>query len=107
VDDAVLARLNGPMQIEGYLTRPALVSMLKAGDKAGRSVLVFVLREGRHHQIREMCRLCGLTIHRLVRTAVGGVTLRGLSPGAWRDLSEDEIGMLSRLAPPGDQRPPT
>lgn len=95
VNDAVLARLNAPMLIEGYRTRPARVSLLKAGEKEGRSILEFVLCEGRHHQIREMCALCDLAIHRLVRTAVGGVTLGGLAPGRWRDLSEDEVrGLL-------------
>ena len=98
VDDAVLARLNEPVLIEGYRTQPARASVLKTGDKAGRSILVIILREGRHHQVREMCRLCGLEVHRLVRTAIGGVSLRGLRPGEWRDLSEEEIGALALAA---------
>jgi 23S rRNA pseudouridine2605 synthase len=98
VDDAALARLNAPMLMEGYRTRPARVSVLKAGDKAGRTILEIVLCEGRHHQVREMCRQCGLEVHRLVRTAIGGVSLRGLCPGAWRDLSEEEVGALALAA---------
>jgi pseudouridine synthase len=97
----VLGRLNEPMEIEGYRTRPARVTVLKPGDKDGRTILQFVLSEGRHHQVREMCRICGLEVHRLVRTAIGGLSLKGLKPGQWRDLSADEVRRLAEAAARG------
>lgn len=101
VDGHVLERLNAPMEIEGYRTRPARVSLVREGGKGGRVILDVVLREGRHRQIREMCRQCGLSVHRLVRIAVGGISLKGLRPGEWRDLSNEEMDSL-RLQADGD-----
>lgn len=95
VNETVMRTLNAPVVIEGYRTRPARVSVLKAGEKDGRTILQFILVEGRHHQVREMCRICGLEVHRLVRTAVGSVTLKGLKPGHWRDITADEVRRLS------------
>jgi len=53
-------------------------------------VLEFVLTEGRKREIRRLCDRCNLTVQRLVREAVGPVTLAGLGPGAWRALTDEE-----------------
>jgi len=97
LDEAVLAKLNKPMIIEGYRTRPARVTVLGEAATPGRRILEFSLTEGRHHQIREMCMQVGLTIHRLVRTQVGAVNLRGLNPGKWRHLTPEEVAALGSL----------
>jgi 16S rRNA U516 pseudouridylate synthase RsuA-like enzyme len=39
----------------------------------------------------------GLPTLRLVRAAIGGLTIAGLAPGEWRDLGEEEIAALRRL----------
>ncbi len=49
-----------------------------------------VLREGRNRQVRRMTAAVGHPTLRLVRVAVGAVTLDGLEPGRWRDLSAEE-----------------
>ncbi|MBN1557777.1 MAG: rRNA pseudouridine synthase [Lentisphaerae bacterium] len=87
VDDRALAALRAPLTIDGYRTRPAEAVVRGAGDKPGRTVLEFVLREGRNQQVRRLCRRAGLTVHRLVRTAVGNYTLKGLKPGQWREVT--------------------
>lgn len=54
-------------------------------------VLRLVLREGRKHQVRRMCReLLGFHCVALERTRVAGVTLDGLPEGTWRPLREEE-----------------
>ena len=47
--------------------------------------LALTIREGRNRQVRRMTAAVGLPTLRLVRTAVGGVSLQGLAPGEWRE----------------------
>ncbi|MEJ7666740.1 MAG: hypothetical protein WKG07_48145 [Hymenobacter sp.] len=67
-----------------------------------------------NRQVRKMCAAVGLPCLRLVRQALGGLTLSGLAPGEWRDLTAEEGGRAARLgrgrrAPPapGAARLPT
>lgn len=95
LEDETFLKLNAPMLIDRYETRPARVRLLRPSDHPGRMVLEFVLREGRNRQIRKMCEQVGLTVHRLVRTRIGFLTLSKLKPGQWRPLTPDEIKLLN------------
>ena len=55
--------------------------------------------EGRNREIRRALAAFGLAAVRLVRVRVGPVTLEGLRPGAWRDLTEPEKEALRNAAP--------
>lgn len=44
------------------------------------------LREGKNRQVRRMTARVGFPTLRLVRAAIGGVTLAGLALGAWREI---------------------
>lgn len=66
------------------------------------------IREGRNRQVRRMTAAVGHPTLRLVRWAVGDVTLAGLAPGQWADLPDAEAAALRRLAvalPAGRGRP--
>lgn len=90
--EAVLDKLNGPMELDGYAIRPVQVKIL--GKKAEMTLLEFVLTEGRNRQIRKMCAECGLTVMRLVRVEYGCVRLGELRLGKWRHLTSEEIAKL-------------
>ena len=77
---------------EGVWTLPCTVEVLTEG--AERTVLRFVIKEGRNRQIRRMCEAVGLQVGRLRRTAVGGVKLGMLKPGEYRDLTKEELRQL-------------
>lgn len=94
VNEPVLQALRQPLNVEGYMTRPATVTYLRPGAASGRHVLEIVLREGRNRQVRRLCEAAGLQIHRLVRTQLGPLTLGGLRPGQWRDLTPRELKVL-------------
>jgi pseudouridine synthase len=118
ISDRVLAGLRAPLEIDGYTTRPAEVRVVdRSGDAAppdtpapfggeasplwgGRpSTLIFTLAEGRNQQIRRLCDRAGLRVHRLVRTAFGPWTVRGLKPGQWREVDGwTQTSALSRSA---------
>ncbi len=63
--------------------------------------LRLVLREGRNRQVRRMTAAVGHPTLRLVRVAVGPVTLGDLRPGQWRDLSAAERDGLANRGPSG------
>ncbi|MCB1610391.1 MAG: pseudouridine synthase, partial [Xanthomonadales bacterium] len=46
------------------------------------------LREGRNRQVRRMTAAVGHPTLRLIRAAIGAVTLGGLAPGQWRAMDE-------------------
>jgi 23S rRNA pseudouridine2457 synthase len=106
-DKAAISQLRRGVLIKGEMTLPAEVDLLdEAPDLPPRSVpiryrpsiptrwLRIVLREGRKRQIRHMTAAVGHPTLRLVRVAIGPLTLRGLQPGEWRDLTSQELEAL-------------
>lgn len=97
VPAAALASLRRPIDIEGKATRPARVEYLGLADGEGH-VLHFILGEGRNQQIRRLCERAGLTVLRLVRTAINSLQLPdGWQPGRWRELTGDETDALKKM----------
>ncbi len=90
-----LAILRSPIKMDdGYVIRPVPVEVVEDRGNNVR-LLKFVLREGRKRQIRKMCSAAHLVVLTLTRVAVGDFELpRELVPGAWRDLTRDEINAL-------------
>ncbi len=73
-------------------TAPAWVEVLERTDE-GVWVRV-VLHEGRKRQIREVARLLGYDVLRLIRVREGPVALGALPLGEWRPLTEAEVEAL-------------
>jgi len=63
-------------------------------DAEDERTLRVTLIEGRNREIRRALAAFGLAAVRLVRVRIGPVTLEGLRPGAWRDLTESETEAL-------------
>lgn len=61
------------------------------------SWLRIVLREGKKRQIRHMTAAVGHPTLRLVRVAIGPLTMRGLAPGEWREAEGEELAKLQRV----------
>ncbi len=97
VDNTVLKTLRSPMSL-GYdrPIRPAVVRLISNNSKIDRSVLEFILKEGRKRQIRLMCEQVDLKVHRLIRTKVKTLSLTGLQQGKWRDLTKHELDILRK-----------
>lgn len=95
IDDERLVKLSEGVMIDGKMTQPCRVTVLSRESE--RSVLQFIITEGRNRQIRKMCEAVGLEVKRLKRTSIGTLKLGMLKPGGWRDLKPDEIRSLKKL----------
>jgi len=71
---------------------------------AARTDIELVMAEGRKREIRRMFDALGIPIERLVRTAIGPIVDRTLTPGTYRPLRIDEIQSLYKLAGEGAER---
>ena len=82
---------HGVVLGKGYRTLPAEVH--KERRKPGNWLRV-TLKEGKKRQIREICRMLGMPVKRIIRTRIANVRLSNLKPGEWRYLTEKEIKEL-------------
>ena len=94
VDDSALLQLREGIDLDGRMTAPCDVTVLTAEEN--RTVLEFVLHEGRNRQIRRMCEAVDLEVIRLKRIAVGSLKLDMLPVGKWRELTDNEVQKLMR-----------
>jgi 23S rRNA pseudouridine2605 synthase len=79
---------------EGELLRAKRASILRHGKR--NSWLEIVLDEGKNRQIRRMLEHFEIEVLRLVRVAIGALTLGDLSKGATRPLEQEEKQALDR-----------
>jgi 23S rRNA pseudouridine2605 synthase len=87
-----LRRLREGVELDDGRTAPAKVALLDT------RLLRITIHEGRNRQVRRMCDAVGFPVVRLVRTRIGPLTDRTLSPGAFRPLTQDEVRALERAA---------
>lgn len=108
-DEQALKTLRTGVSIQGRRTRPAEVELLaEPPDLPPRSTpirsrkrvptawLRLTLREGQNRQVRRMTAAVGHPTLRLLRVAIGPLTLDGLTPGAWREISDRELERLRK-----------
>ena len=96
VSDEPMIRLSEGVKIDGRMTNPAEVKIVT--EEQGRTVMLITITEGRNRQVRKMCEAVNLSVARLKRISVGPIKLGMLKPGAWRELSKDEVDMLLETA---------
>ena len=112
-DAAAIAQLQQGVTIRGYRTRPAQVKAIAEPNLPPRNPpiryrkqvptawLEMTLTEGKNRQVRRMTAAVGFPTLRLVRSALYlaedcVLTLQGLQPGEWRELSKQEQRSLPR-----------
>jgi 23S rRNA pseudouridine2605 synthase len=90
--DQLSAWRHGIVLSDGKRTRPAKVRIDRAFGKG--MWLRVVLQEGRKRQIREMGRLTGLPVVKIIRTRISSLKLGRLKPRQWRHLTTEEVKAL-------------
>ena len=89
INDEQLVQLSEGVEIDGRKTLPATV-VVKTKEQ-DRVVMLITIKEGRNRQIRKMCEAVGLEVARLRRISIGPLKLGMLKPGAWRELTAEEL----------------
>ena len=102
--DRALQTMRDTILLPGLQTRLIRVEVIKEPDIPPRSKpsrpyhpktwLKMTLYEGKKHQIRRMTAAVGFPTLRLVRVAIGEVTLDGLQPGKWKEINRHEVRNL-------------
>ncbi|MCI0709825.1 MAG: pseudouridine synthase [Chloroflexi bacterium] len=106
-DGKVLNQLREGVQLGDYKTRPAEVELVNEPEhlpprdppiRYRKSIpsafLKMTLTEGKNRQVRRMTAAVGHPTLRLIRIAIGPITLDGLDVGEWQDLTPAEFRAL-------------
>lgn len=101
-----MEKLEKGLMIQGRQTRPCRARLLPEPGYPTRvppirhrlsvptSWIELILTEGKNRQVRRMTAAVGFPTLRLIRPAIGKLTLGDLPIGQWRKLTEDSIRLL-------------
>lgn len=97
--DEALRTLCSGVDLGEFTTRPAEARLIDEPEglwprtppirfraKIPTTWLELTLREGRNRQVRRMTARVGFPTLRLVRAAIGGVSVHDVPPGEWREI---------------------
>lgn len=90
--DEQLDRLRNGLELADGPTRPAIVTRLR--DMGKHTHFEITITEGRNRQVRRMVEALDSKVMKLVRVAIGPVTIGELGMGKWRYLTAPEIQSL-------------
>ncbi|UTY55751.1 pseudouridine synthase [Massilia sp. erpn] len=105
-DAAALARLQAPLDLGDFVTKPCRAVRIaepewlwprnppiRARAEQPTSWLAITLQEGKNRQVRRMTAAVGLPTLRLVRSAIGGISLAShpLLPGEWMEVAPEDV----------------
>lgn len=88
------ARFRAGIPLHGLKTAPAKLRLIKPGANPWYEVK---LTEGRTHQIKLMFRHFDRLVEKIRRTRIGFLTLQGLPPGRFRQLTAAEVSRFRKL----------
>ena len=99
---AALDQLRKGVTLGDFTTRPAQANLIEEPQalwprdppiryraKIPTAWLEIKIREGKNRQVRRMTAKAGFPTLRLIRVAIGKVTVNEVAPGAWREIGAD------------------
>lgn len=84
-----LDMLQNGVQLEDGKTGPAKVRILRKENH--KTVVEISIHEGKNRQVRRMFKAVKNPVLELKRISVGTLTLKGVNPGEYRYLNDDEL----------------
>lgn len=85
-------QLRNGVKIDGYITKPAKVKILKIDNDKNLSRIQITIHEGKNRQVRKMCEAVGKKVLALHRVKIGNIDVKDLKIGEWRYLTQKEVG---------------
>ncbi len=79
LSEGMLNKLKSGVSYHGTFLKPYSVRILQ--QLQNKTWLEFTLEEGKNREIRKICAGAGITIDRLRRISIGGLTVEDLAPG--------------------------
>ncbi len=92
LSDEQIERLRNGVVLNDGPTRPAAV--VRQRDAATRSFIEITITEGRNRQVRRMLEAVDSKVGKLVRVAIGPLSIGALPIGKWRELTAAEVLQL-------------
>ena len=90
-----LASLRKGVDIGGFVTSPAKVTLIKQTERS--AIVEITIHEGRNRQVRKMMKAVGCPVQELTRIAIGDIQLARLKEGSYRKLTKQEIEYLKNI----------
>lgn len=84
-------KLRKGVEIEGYVTKPAKVKILKTDTEKDFSRLEIKIHEGKNRQVRKMCEAISHKVLALHRSEIAGIGVKDIALGKWRYLTKSEV----------------
>jgi 23S rRNA pseudouridine2457 synthase len=97
-----LEQLRNGVNLGDFTTQPANANLIEEPKdlwprdppiryraKIPTTWIELTIREGKNRQVRRMTEKVGFPTLRLVRAAIGKISVEGLAPGAWREIAPD------------------
>lgn len=91
-NDRQLQRIRDGIEIQGRTIVPDECRLLREGPEG--VIIKIVLHEGKYHVVRQIMDAVNINVEKLRRVRIGPLTLTGIPPGAWRDLTPGELLQL-------------
>ena len=89
-DDTFLKQMSEGVLLGTIQTRPCQL------ERVSEDTFKIILTQGLNKQIRRMCLVFGYKVTRLERIRIVSLKIDDLPYGEWRELTQEEIGVLKR-----------
>ena len=103
-DEVALAALRNGVKLSDFFTKPAGARLIdepanlwvrdppiRYRAKIPTAWIELTLREGKNRQVRRMTAHVGFPTLRLIRAAIGRMSVSSLAPGTWREIDEGAL----------------
>lgn len=87
VQGIFLRKMETGVNIEGYVTKPAIAEKVPGRE----DTFTIVLTEGKKHQVRRMCAALGYQVLKLKRVRIMNLTRSAMPSGGYRELKGNEL----------------
>lgn len=91
ITESFIKKMGSGVKILGTKTKACQVTQVS------KYIFRIVLVQGLNRQIRRMAEVCGYEVKRLIRVRIMTIELKGIAPGKWRYLTDQEVAGIHRL----------